>query len=197
MTTTFNPDLLTTIAQNLCNQIIAFQQSIAARPEGQQFPTLQEGNQQHKLITCLLRLVKQPARPRKEKVPATEELSAIDSWKKAVDEIFGTDEITPLETANYTASTQTTSNIVTQRDFEQYGHQLGKSTFANLTDKTTIKFNGRYVNAKWLEYNLLQYHLPLEQRNFIDDSHEVLAQIDYKANREKITAFIADHKKAA
>ena len=84
-----------------------------------------------------------------------------------------------------------TSTVVTQRDFEQYGHQLGKGIFANLTDKTTIRFNGRYVNARWLEYNLYQYCLPLEQRYFIEDARDVIAYVAASDMREKVKDYKA------
>jgi hypothetical protein len=199
MTSPLHPDIIATIAQKLANQIVAFQSAIEARPQGQQFPTPQEANQQHKLITCLLRLVKQPAKPRKEKLHTPADIEALNSWAKVANEIMATPiatESDPPEIRTHTAP-KTTTTAVTQRDFEQYGHQLGKSAFANLTDKTTIKFNGRYVNAKWLQYNLFQYCLPLEQRNFIEDARNVIAQVDHHANCEKIEEFLAQKNKMA
>ena len=50
----------TAIADNLCSQIIEFQNSIAARGPGQRFPTPQEINLQCKLINCLDKLKKYP-----------------------------------------------------------------------------------------------------------------------------------------
>lgn len=189
MTTQLNPDLLTTIAQKLANQIIAFQQSIEARPAGLQFPTMQEANQQHKLITCLLRLVKQPARPRKEKVQDPSDIAALNSWATTVNDIFSmpTESDLPMKDV----PPKIAPPAITARDFEQYGHLLGKSSFANLTDKTTIKFNGRYVNAKWLEYNLYQYCLPADQRHFIDDARKVIGEVDHKITQEQIAAHLA------
>ena len=202
MTTLLNPDIITTIAQKLCDQILAFQRSIEARAEGQRFPTPQETNQQHKLITCLLRLTKQPARPRQERTQDPEVVSALQSWGKVVDEVFSM----PTSSDYIPTATQPTPTsapqrpVVTQRDFEQYGHLLGKSSFANLTDKTTIKFNGRYVNAKWLEYNLFQFCLPAEDRRFIDDARKVIADIDHKLTQQLIHDYlsnVAAHKQAA
>ncbi|PQJ11370.1 hypothetical protein CJD36_006100 [Flavipsychrobacter stenotrophus] len=189
MTTQLNPDLLTTIAQKLANQIIAFQQFIEARPVGQQFPTIQEANQQHKLITCLLRLVKQPARPRKEKVQDPSDIAALNSWAKTVNDIFSMPTESDLPAKEVAPKFNTPA--ITQRDFDQYGHLLGKSSFANLTDKTTIKFNGRYVNAKWLEYNLFQYCLPADNRHFIDDARKVIGEVDHKITQESIAAYLA------
>ena len=48
------------IADNLCSQIIAFQNAISAREEGQRFPTPQEISLQCKLINCLDKLKKYP-----------------------------------------------------------------------------------------------------------------------------------------
>ena len=189
MTTQLNPELFINIAQKLANQIIAFQQSIEARPVGQQFPTIQEANQQHKLITCLLRLVKQPTRPRKEKVQDPEDVAALNSWAKTVNDIFSmpTESDLPMKDV----APKICPPAITQRDFEQYGHLLGKSSFANLTDKTAIKFNGRYVNAKWLEYNLFQYCLPADQRHFIDDARKVISEVNHKVTQEQIAAHLA------
>lgn len=50
------------IADNICKQVIAFQQSIAARPEGEQFPSPQEINMQCKLINCLDKMKKYPSK---------------------------------------------------------------------------------------------------------------------------------------
>ncbi len=202
MTALLNPDIITTIAQKLCDQILAFQRSIEARAEGQRFPTPQETNLQHKLITCLLRLTKQPARPRKENTQEPEVAAALKSWEKVVDEVFSmptTSDYVPSATQPTTAAAPQRP-AVTQRDFEQYGHLLGKSSFANLTDKTTIKFNGRYVNAKWLEYNLFQYCLPAEDRRFVDDARKVIADIDHKLTQQQIHDYLSNethHKHAA
>ena len=195
MTTSLNPDIITAIAEKLANQILAFQSFIAARPEGQQFPTLQEANQQHKLITCLLRLTKQPAKGSNKKLTEPEDLQALNTWSKAVAEMLA-DDGAPGATTHEPQSKRA-STVVTQRDFEQYGHQLGKNTFANLTEKTTIRFNGRYVNAMWLQYNLSQYLLPIEQRHFIDDARDVIAQVDRSALSDKMNALLADRKKMA
>ena len=199
MTTSLMPDIIGTIAQKLANQIIAFQQSIEARPEGQQFPTPQEANQQHKLITCLLRLVKQPAKPRREQAPDSDDAAALASWTKMANEVFAspaTSSTPAPPPINKIAVQKHESAIITQRDFEQYGHQLKKGIFANLTDKTTIKFNGNYVNAKWLEYNLMQYCLPQEQRHFLDEPGHVITPADYNATREKIRDLLEKRKAA-
>lgn len=191
MTATLSPDIITAIAQKLSNQILAFQSAIETRPEGQQFPTPQEANQQHKLITCLLRLIKQPIKARKEHLHQPGDVEALASWAKAAEKILTAPEGTESDSLQTTRQQvqKNTSTAVTQRDFEQYGHQLGKGIFANLTDKATIKFNGRYVNARWLEYNLYQYCLPLEQRYFIEDARDVIAYVAASDMREKVKDF--------
>ncbi len=193
MTATLSPDIITAIAQKLSNQILAFQSAIEARPDGQQYPTPQEANQQHKLITCLLRLIKQPVRSRKEHHHQPEDVAALASWAKAAEKIMTAPEGTESDSLQTTRQQvqKNTSTVVTQRDFEQYGHQLGKGIFANLTDKTTIRFNGRYVNARWLEYNLYQYCLPLEQRYFIEDARDVIAYVAASDMREKVKDYKA------
>ena len=195
MTTTLNPDIIGTIAQKLCNQILAFQLSIEARPEGQQYPTPQEANQQHKMISCLLRLVKQPVKARKEQGSSSEDQAALQSWAKAVKAIMEDKAPDVLPPQSAAPIRRQVSKVITPRDFEQYGHQLGKKSFADLSDKTTIKFNGRYVNAKWLQYNLSQYLLPLEERHFIEDAREVIELLRRYKDGEQIRS--GSHNKVA
>ncbi len=195
MTTTLNPDIIGTIAQKLCNQILAFQLAIESRSEGQQYPTSQEANQQHKMISCLLRLVKQPVKPRKEQGSTSEDQTALQSWAKAVKAIMEDKAPDVLHPGSAAPVRRQVSNVITPRDFEQYGHQLGKKSFAHLSDKATIKFNGRYVNAKWLEYNLSQYLLPLEDRHFIEDAREVIELLRHNKNEGQIRS--GSHNKVA
>ena len=55
------------ISLNICNQLIAFQQSIAQREEGQRFPTPQELNVQCKHINCLDKMGKYLAKMQAKK----------------------------------------------------------------------------------------------------------------------------------
>lgn len=164
------------IAANLEQHILALQQQIATRPEGQQFPTVQEVNQQCKLINCLIKLRK----------PAPKQ-----SVKDNEPEQAATAPNVPVTTA----LSQPVSQKITPNDFKTYGHYLARS--GSVGKNGTIKFNGRMVNSRWLEYNLFQYCLPPAERRFIDDARQVIAETDHAAIQSKIREHLANREQKA
>lgn len=84
---------------------------------------------------------------------------------------------------------------ITEQDFKDYKHLL--NTTSNITDKHTTRFRGRFVNTRWLQYNLLQYCLPPADRRFIGDARKVLAETDPILIQQQVTAYLNTAKAAA
>lgn len=161
------------ISRNICTQLIALQKSIDAREEGQRHPSPQDIAMQCKLIGCLDKL----RRLSGEKVLAKVRRPAPQA-----------EQAEPHQEQTTTVQAKEASPI-TEQDFKEYKHLL--STFKQLRDTDTIRFRGRYVNCKWLQYNLLQYCLPVADRTFIGDARRVIAEVNYAATQEMAKQYLA------
>ena len=175
------PDLLAVVTRNICNQLIAFQEAIATRAENPGVPTRQEIALQCKLINCLDKLRRLQGRTTKAKKENGENKAVtpgadMDSVNKSI----------PSHLAH--SSHSTAFKEVSEQDFTDYKHILG--TFGKLPETSKVRFRGRYVNARWLEYNLLQYCLPATSRQFIADAQTVLSTINHKDTQNKITEYL-------
>jgi hypothetical protein len=169
---------LNLITANLCTQILAFQQTIAIREADQQFPTPQEVNLQCKLINCLVKLTGLAA---KNRMPDEEDVE--EAIKYGQQTTVGS---TIPDTTSYV---HTESPAPTQRehrdntppppfsrtDFETHKHLIFNY---DIPEETTL-LNGKEVYKPWLEYNLLQYYLPIQQRYFISDETDYRNTINH------------------
>ncbi len=157
----------TLISRNICIQLVALQKAINARDEGHRHPTPQDIAMQHKLIGCLDKL----RRLSGEKVSAKNNRTNLpkkdDERQPSMDQPQNVTESSPI----------------TEHDFKDYNHLL--YTLHSLRDTDTIRFRGRLVNTKWLQYNLLQYCLPPAERKFIGDARRVIAEVNYNETQEK------------
>ena len=181
-----------TIIENICGQLIAFQQAIATKADEPGIPTLPEINMQCRLINCIDKLRRYHARLVK---------AAIEEGKQE-DQM---PELSPIHTimnnahiADREELEQDTENDIeygmpgqytpfSPRDFIDNRHLMG--TFGKVTDTCMVKFKGRFVNTKWLEYNLFQYTRPMPDRRFIRETQFVASEIDYKDLQEQIVLY--------
>jgi transposase len=203
------------LSQNVAAQLISCQQVIA---EGKGTPTLQELNMQTRLINCILKL--------DTKLTKTEQADAMTAFLEYVantNEELGNQlldiylayaqsiekkkanrkqpvktskhpETTGNETATIPPPLKPESAPITEQDFKDYKHLL--STTGNITDKHTTRFRGRFVNTRWLQYNLLQYCLPPTERRFIGDARKVLAETDPSVICQQIAQYLTSSKAA-
>ena len=184
-----------TIIENICGQLIAFQQSIATKTENPGIPTLPEINMQCRLINCIDKLRRYHARLLKAAMTTDEpenqmpKLPAIHPLLNHA-QMAGADDPEVME--NDTENDME-YGIINQyapfspRDFIDNRHLMG--SFGKVTDTCTVKFMGRYVNTKWLEYNLFQYTRPFHDRRFIRETQFVASEIDYKDLQEQIVLY--------
>ncbi len=91
------------IATNICNQIVAFQNAIASREEGNRFPTMQEVNLLCKLINCLEKLKRFT-----KQTTATQAITGFMRFLSSGDKELGT--IVRTKFKEYTAQTGSDSN---------------------------------------------------------------------------------------
>ena len=160
----------TVIAENLCAQLINFQQQIMTRPAAEQFPTQQEVNLQSKLITNIIKINKHNATDVATKA-MNEFLRFIKKddpqLAKAVAEKYahfiGADPIAIKDVSE----PQVKGDVppFDEACFEQHKHILTTCERTDARDR--INCQQRIVNKQWLEYNLFQYCLPPAQRRFI------------------------------
>ena len=184
-----------TIIENICGQLIAFQQAIATKAEDPGIPTLPEINMQCRLINCIDKLRRYHAKLVKAASSGDEQgnddIPVLSSAQPMINntQIAGADE----EDAETVAENDLKYGIphpsvpISEQDFTDYRHLMG--TFGNVTDTCTVKFRGRYVNTKWLEYNLFQYTRPKHERRFITDERHAAMGIDYNRLQEKIALY--------
>ena len=181
-----------TIIENICGQLIAFQHTIATKPEDTGIPTLAEINMQCRLINCIDKLRRYHAKLVKAAVTDDEQENLMMEMPSVPPLINNTHiadteelEIDTKNDMNFGISNQYIP--FSERDFIDYRHLMG--TFGKVTDTCTVKFRGRYVNAKWLEYNLFQYTRPFQDRRFISDAQFIASEIDYNGLQEAITLY--------
>lgn len=173
------------IAENFCLQLIAIQKSINTRPDGLQSPTTEETMMQCKLINCLDKIRRFSGRTVPRKTNKSEEIKTTP--------VTAAVAVTPRK--EITTIAQQEMVPVSEQDFEDYQYVLGNIGFVE--DDSTITFRNNFVNAKWLEYNLFQYCLPVASRHFINDVNEVLETIDYETLRQTIRAWKKSLERAA
>ena len=161
------------IMQNICSQLISFQQQIAEREENKGIPTAQEINMQCKLINCIDKLRRYH--------------SGLAKAARAADTAIGGNSVATAEAQPAGEETNIGSFEVTEDDFAVYGPMMGE--FGHLKEHTTIRFKGGYVTVKWLEYNLYQYCLPPAERRFIYSESQVAREVDYTNLQQKIRAY--------
>jgi hypothetical protein len=182
------------IADNLCAQLIAFQQQIATRTDAAQFPSMQEVNLQTKLITNIIKINKHNATDIVTKA-ITEflrflkkddpQLSKLVTEKYA--QFMGLDtptEETPAPAIPTPAYITGDAPPFDEAYFHQEKERLDSSQL-NLPT-STVSFKGRWVPLKWLEYNLIQYLLPVEERRFHANPDNFMQTIDHNTVYEKI-----------
>ena len=162
------------IMQNICSQLISFQQQIAEREENKGIPTAQEINMQCKLINCIDKLRRYH--------------SVLAKAARAAEPARAEHSIAANTATQATGgNTNNGSFDVTEDDFAVYGSLMGD--FGHLKEHTTIRFKGGYVTVKWLEYNLYQYCLPPAERRFILSESQVASEVDYNDLQQKITEY--------
>ena len=210
------------IASSLCQQLIAFQQSIMTRAELPGIPTLQDINLQGRLINMLDKL-----RRYQGKGQANNALTGFMHFVAGSDEnlvglLFDkyaeytekkntgnrspkTDEThsestssalsgsvpEPVKTGNTPEINSQMRNpvpIITEEEFRDKKHMLAR--FDGILPDSRVIFRNGYVNAMWLEYNMLQHFLPVDERNFIADAEDVIKHIDHKATQAKIRQYL-------
>ena len=182
------------IANNLCAQLIAFQQQIATRTDAAQFPSMQEVNLQTKLITNIIKINKHNATDIVTKA-ITEflrflkkddpQLSKLVAEKYA--QFMGLDtptEETPAPAIPTPAYITGDAPPFDEAYFHQQKERLDRSELYLPT--STASFKGRWVPLKWLEYNLIQYLLPVEERRFHANPDNFMQTIDHNTVYEKI-----------
>lgn len=202
-------DTCRTIADNLCGQLLAFQKQIAGRGDE---VTAQELSTQVRLVNSILKLDKAIGKTQQadvmkaflEYVANTNEqvgdllLDMYMAWADATENKKPARK-QPVKTGNQPEATpqpeKPEAAPITRQDFSDYRHLL--NTFGTLTDRHTIRFRGRFVNSRWLQYNLLQYCLPPAERRFIGDARKVLADTDAQDIQQQVTAQLASLKAAA
>ncbi|MBC7552945.1 MAG: hypothetical protein H7257_03090 [Taibaiella sp.] len=151
-------DIIDTIADNICLQLVEFQNHIAAREPGMCFPDAKEVETMRKLITCLEKLKKIAAPVTPEKGPKEhsnfDDSTTHKQTSKAV-------SIIPPAANSYMNLAQP----VTPEDFEVYGNLVWEWTPAC---SPTTNFKGENVSSEWLQYNLYQLLLVPENRVFLN-----------------------------
>ena len=161
--------------ENLFSQILTLQQTILTRDENPGLPTPAEINTQCRLINCIDKLRRYHARLLKE-AAAGNSLAEVAS------------QLTCTPDAG-------TPPPITEQDFIAYRHLIG--SFRHVTDTCTVRFRGRYVNTRWLEYNLYQYCLPEDERRFLNDEGQKISEADYASLQQKMKWYKSQSKKMA
>ena len=219
--------MTTLAANSICMQLIAFQQAIATRTDNRGVPNAVEINLQCKLINCLDKLRRHSSRQAKATYAITDFLHFVNRDDQQLgDTMFNKYSLyTQKNSSRKTANVQNDSALnialdtspatneqemqpvktgnkpvnepppISEQDYKDYKHILGN--FGKLADNGQIKFRGRYVNAKWLEYNLFQYTMLPAQRRFINDFNTIIKEIDHKQTQDNIKAYLTQLQRAA
>ena len=206
----------TSFALSMGRQLRAYQLTIAEREEGES-PTTADVQLQCKMLNVLLRISKHgyhtpDAIPdflqyifsqdealgkelTKHYLAYTEEehRSEIPPEDWEVQDEVPVTPAPPVVTASMPAQEPAPFS---EQEFKQ-NKQLIKS-LKDVPVSHTTRFRGRFVNSRWLQYNLFQYCLPQQQRRFIGDARMVLAEVDHAALQQHIKAhFDQQQTKAA
>ena len=216
-----NTSAFSIISENICSQLIAFQEVIASREEGNRYPTAQEINLQCKLINCLDKLRRQMVRQQAESnvkgflcfvSKGSKELGATLRQKYA-DYQASKHQITagvaapPEEPGQRNVSPQAqeepvreplhsgSTTPVSERDFREYRHLI--SQFSDGPDSEQFYFHGRYVNAKWLGYNLFQYTLPVHERSFTNSVEEAVSEVNQQSFQMQVIRYYCSQPNVA
>ena len=165
-------------AENLCRQLLAFQQAIMTREENKGVPTLQELTMQGRIINYLDKLRRFNGRrgvAKKDNTPLPQPVK------------------TGKEPENKTAAASAMPVVVEKakvpppvsfEEFEQYKNIIGNNRFSHILDR--LDLGSRTVNLRCFEYNLFQYMLPVEERRFIDNEVTFRVTIDHTEMQDKI-----------
>ena len=139
-----------------------------------------------------------PRQPEKEKNTKPEIEAAKTAESTAVTDITAaaTDFRIPEKSGNGRPRQlrySTASGAVLKEDFEEYGRMLTNGTFENRHNHHMIPYKGKNVNIRWLQYNLFQYCLPLEERRFLQSAGDVMDYMDIDAMQKIIKEYFAAH----
>lgn len=197
-------NMWTSFALSMSRQLRAFQLTIAEREEGES-PSAGDVQLQCKMLNALLRLAKHGFHTA-DAVPDfvqyvfdrdTELGKQLTAHYLAYTEEEHRSEMVPEEPAmGDEVVEQVPPSIVAQpgvketapfseHDFKQNKHLVKSLKEAPVSH--TTRFRGRFVNSRWLQYNLFQYCLPAQQRRFIGDARKLLAEIDHTTLQQQIT----------
>jgi transposase-like protein len=202
-------DVCRSVSENLCRQLLVFQQQINDRED---VPTAQELNTQVRLVNSILKLEKTIGKTQQadamteflEFVANTNEQAGnllLDMYIAYADAMEAKKQVRkqPVKTSNQPVTHQQPEKQepapITQQDFNDYRHLL--NSFGDLTDRHTTRFRGRFVNSRWLQYNLLQYCLPPDQRRFMGDARKVLVDTDATDVQLQVAAQLSSLRTAA
>ena len=204
------------VIENIFIQLLAFQESIAAREEGQRFPTIPELNMQCRLINSLDKMRRYLARMQSEKA-VTGFLNFVSKQDKALgntlaekyaeytsrgkqdkspEPVQQTEQVEqqPVKTGNeqlvYSEGEYREPVPFSEDDFHNYKHHIGQ--LGDRPNSATVNFNGRQVNARWLEYNLFQYTLPPAERRFIEDVTEAVTEANKRSFHDRTKKYLYD-----
>lgn len=202
-------DTCRTISDNLCWQLLAFQEGITARSDK---ATAQELSTQVRLVNSILKLDKAIGKTQQadvmtaflEFVANTNEQAGdllLDMYMAYAEAMENKKPARkqPVKTGNQPETVSQPAKPeaapITPQDFNDYRHLL--HSFGTLADRHTTRFRGRFVNSRWLQYNLLQYCLPPDQRRFMGDARKVLADTNAADIQQQVAAQLSLLKAAA
>jgi len=211
MKTQFNPSPIpSVIADNLCTQLLTYQNAIFARPEAERMPTTLEINMQTKLISNILKIKKFNATDHIAKFMTTfcrfisknDKEQAKTVAAMFADFIGGTmteqQQQQPADTPVKTPrpepgplpedALKTEIRPYTYGHFDQYKYLLEDYRSGNRD--TTIRLGDKEYNKQCVEYNLLQFTLPEESRKFILDPGEYHRLIDHEQTIKQIERYL-------
>ena len=192
--TTTGTSLLETITNNLCMQIMAFQQSIQAREAGSNFPTIDETNQLVKLVNILNKLYKQQATDAVDK--AFQRFArfvknndpAMATAMGALFQQFTGGTPAPVN-EQPTPAPAVEEPPLTDEEFQATKHLLSRQNL--LADKqATTPFRGREANTNWLQFNLFQKVMPPDAQNPYMYENKYHYSFDHNAMRNLILNFL-------
>lgn len=83
----------------------------------------------------------------------------------------------------------------TRADFDEYKYQL--YNYETGDAESVIQFNDKRVNKRWFEYNLLQYTLPVNRRQFLQDESRYPKQINHTDTERHIRHYLSKLQSAA
>ena len=215
MKTQFNPSPIpSVIADNLCTQLLTYQNASFGRSEAERMPTPLEINMHTKLISNILKIKKFNATDHIAKFMTTfcrfisknDKVQAKTVAAMFADFIDGTlteQQQQPADTPVKNPmpepgplpedALKTEIRPYTYGHFDQYKYLLEDYRSGNRD--TTIRLGDKEYNKQCVEYNLLQFTLPEESRKFILDPGEYHRLIDHEQTIKQIERYL--HIRAA